>query len=213
MTVYSDALCVWAYIAQARIDEVGRRFADRVAIRYRFCSVFGDTRQKIGEGWADRGGYAAYGQHVREMAAPFDHARIHPELWERNAPPSSMPAHLVLKAVQRVDETLCEPALRELRRAFFERNLDVARRDVLEGCIEAAGIPAAAVRAELESGRAHADLEADLRDREALMVQGSPTFILNDGRQKLYGNVGYRVLEANIQELLETPAAGAASWC
>ena len=48
MTVYSDALCVWAYISQARIDEVERRFAGKISVRYRFCSVFGDTAQKIG---------------------------------------------------------------------------------------------------------------------------------------------------------------------
>jgi predicted DsbA family dithiol-disulfide isomerase len=45
------------------------------------------------------------------------------------------------------------------------------------------------------------------------LVEGSPTFVLNEGRQVLFGNVGYRVLEANIRELIREPAAGAASWC
>lgn len=63
------------------------------------------------------------------------------------------------------------------------------------------------------SGVAFADLEADHRDQQLLMVQGSPTYILNNGRQKLYGNVGYGVIEANIKELIRSPAAGAASWC
>ncbi|WP_204376707.1 hypothetical protein, partial [Methyloceanibacter marginalis] len=44
-------------------------------------------------------------------------------------------------------------------------------------------------------------------------VEGSPTFLMNDGRQKLFGNVGYRLLEANVQELLRRPAANEASWC
>jgi predicted DsbA family dithiol-disulfide isomerase len=65
----------------------------------------------------------------------------------------------------------------------------------------------------IDSGVAHADLEADHRDQQTLMVQGSPTYILNEGRQKLYGNVGYGVIEANIKELLHSPLAGAASWC
>ena len=64
-----------------------------------------------------------------------------------------------------------------------------------------------------DSGTAHADLEADHRDQRDLMIQGSPTFILNEGRQKLYGNVGYGVIEANINELLRSPTTGAASWC
>ena len=36
---------------------------------------------------------------------------------------------------------------------------------------------------------------------------------MNEGRQRLFGNVGYRVLEANVNELLRNDAAGVASWC
>ena len=36
--------------------------------------------------------------------------------------------------------------------------------------------------------------------------------LINEGRQKLYGNVGYRVIEANIEELL-TDNTDRASWC
>ncbi|MEZ5483114.1 MAG: hypothetical protein R3E73_13460 [Porticoccaceae bacterium] len=32
---------------------------------------------------------------------------------------------------------------------------------------------------------------------------GSPSYVINGGRQTLYGNVGYRVLRANIDELLK----------
>jgi predicted DsbA family dithiol-disulfide isomerase len=213
MTFYSDVLCVWAYISQARVDEVRRRFSDRVAIDYRFCSVFGDTAHKIARGWADRGGYEAFGAHVRDAVAPFGHVRVHDELWQRNRPPSSSPAHLVLKATQRVGNDRTEPLLREIRRAFFEECRNIADWNVLRSCIEAVNVPVDSVRETIESGLAFADLEADSRDRESLMVQGSPTFILNDGRQKLYGNVGYGVIEANINELLREPHAGAASWC
>lgn len=31
---YSDVLCVWAYLSQARIDEVLAQFADEVHIDY-----------------------------------------------------------------------------------------------------------------------------------------------------------------------------------
>jgi len=33
------------------------------------------------------------------------------------------------------------------------------------------------------------------------------------GHQLLYGNVGYRLIEANVRELLHNPEAGEASWC
>ena len=36
--------------------------------------------------------------------------------------------------------------------------------------------------------------------------------MLNEDRQRLTGNVGYRVIEANVRELLERPSAQH-SWC
>jgi predicted DsbA family dithiol-disulfide isomerase len=213
LTYYSDVLCVWAHISQARVDEVAERFSDEVSIDYRFCSVFGDTAHKIGTGWAERGGYAGFGNHLREAVSEFGHIKLHPEIWQRDRPASSTPAHIVMKAVQRVDERQCKAALHEIRLAFFERCLDIGRRSVLMTALEAVGVSVNDVQDAIDSGVAHADLEADYRDRQRLMVQGSPTFILNEGRQKLYGNVGYGVIEANIKELLRSPAAGAASWC
>ena len=213
LTYYSDILCVWAYISQARVDEVAQQFPDEVSIDYRFCSVFGDTAHKIGEGWAERGGYAGFGDHLREAVSEFDHIKLHPEIWQRSRPASSTPAHIVMKAVQRVNEHQCRALLHALRLAFFERCLDISSRSVLKTTLEEVGVSVSEVQEVIDSGLAHADLEADHRDQRALMVEGSPTIVLNKGRQKLYGNVGYGVIEANIKELLRSPAAGAASWC
>jgi predicted DsbA family dithiol-disulfide isomerase len=213
LTYYTDVLCVWAYISQARVDEVALRFSDKVSIDYRFCSVFGDTAHKIGTGWAARGGYEGFANHLREAVSEFEHIKLHPEIWHRNRPASSTPAHILMKAVQRVDERRCRAVLCEVRSAFFERCLDIGSRPVLMGVLEAVGVSVNDVQQVIDSGVAHADLEADYRDQKLLMIQGSPTYILNEGRQKLYGNVGYGVIEANIKELLRSPVAGAASWC
>ena len=43
-------------------------------------------------------------------------------------------------------------------------------------------------------------------------IKGSPTYVIDGGRQVLYGNVGYRVLHANIEELLKNPR-DEKSWC
>jgi len=56
VTYYSDVLCIWAYVAQARVDAIRRTFPEEVRLDYRFVSVFGDTRLKLGEGWRDRDG-------------------------------------------------------------------------------------------------------------------------------------------------------------
>ena len=43
-------------------------------------------------------------------------------------------------------------------------------------------------------------------------IKVSPTFSFNEGRQRLSGNVGYRIIAANIRELTE-PAALLQAWC
>ena len=50
-------------------------------------------------------------------------------------------------------------------------------------------------------------------DADKMCIEGSPSFVVNDGRQKLYGDVGFRIIEANMQELLRVPGGDQASWC
>ena len=52
----------------------------------------------------------------------------------------------------------------------------------------------------------------DYQLAQAHGIKGSPSWVLDGGRQILYGNVGYRVIEANVIELLET-GEKQASWC
>ncbi len=57
-----------------------------------------------------------------------------------------------------------------------------------------------------------AALLADYRKAGERGIKGSPSWVMNEGRQVLYGNVGYRILNANIEELLRHPDQEA-SWC
>jgi len=216
---YSDLLCVWAHVGEPRLEQIRAQFGDEVEIEQRFCSVFGDTASKIGGGWQDRGGYEGFAAHVREVAARFDDVTVHPDIWLTTRPASSDGAHLFVKATQlfeargAVEPGTSEALASSLRRAFFGDGRDIARWEVQADVARGLGIPLSLVEAEIRSGAAYASLARDVRSREQWSVQGSPTLLLNDGRQKLYGNVGYRVIEANIQELLREPATGEASWC
>jgi predicted DsbA family dithiol-disulfide isomerase len=216
---FSDVLCVWAYIAQLRIDAVRQAFGDQVVFEHRFCSVFGDAARKIPAAWGDKGGYAGFNAHLRESAAAFPEIALNPDLWLSVRPASSWGAHLFLKAVQ-LDEAagggppgLAESVVRALRHAFFAQGRDIGRRDVQDDVAASLGVELARIQALIADGRAFAALASDHQDAEAMRIQGSPSFVLNDGRQKLYGNVGFRILEANIQELLRAPTATQASWC
>jgi len=55
VSYFSDALCIWAYIAQARIDAVREKFGDTVRLDHRFCSVFANTAVKIPSSGETRG--------------------------------------------------------------------------------------------------------------------------------------------------------------
>ena len=75
------------------------------------------------------------------------------------------------------------------------------------------GADIASIERLIRDGTAFAALSSDYQDAVAMGIQGSPSFVLNDGRQKLYGNVGFRVIDANIQQLIREPQPDQASWC
>jgi len=77
---------------------------------------------------------------------------------------------------------------------------------------EELGLPIAAIQEQIDSGEAYALLSKDFELVKEHTVTVSPTLIFNEGRQRLNGNVGYRVIEANIRELLHNPP-DEQSWC
>lgn len=210
---YTDVLCVWAWIAQARLDEVHRQWGSRVSVRHCYVDIFGDTQGKIPRQWGERGGFEGFADHVLASAAPFEHCRVHPDIWRRVRPRSSLQAHLVLKAVETIhgQPTVADLALR-IRAAFFTEARDISDLEQLLALAREVSVDGTDLRLALRDGSAAAALSADLRQAAEQGVKGSPTWVLNEGRQLLYGNVGYRILAANIEELLRHPGSGA-SWC
>jgi predicted DsbA family dithiol-disulfide isomerase len=222
ITYFSDVLCVWAYVSQVRIDAIKEKFAGTVRIKYRFCSVFGDTAQKISTTWKDKGGYEGFNAHLRQVAGKFPHITLHPQIWRQTRPLSSASPHLFLKAVQQCDSDPAatadrsdafEPMMGAFRRGFFEDCRDISRWDVQCDIARKLGADIGAIEARIDSGAAFAGLAADYQDAERMRIEGSPSLVLNEGRQKLYGNVGFRLIEANVQALIHAPAADDASWC
>jgi len=227
ISYFSDVLCIWAYVAEVRLDEVRKEFGSSVELEYRFIPIFGATRYRIAEGRKDRGGYAGFGEHVRKVAADFPHVSVNERVWSEVAPTTSSTAHEMLCAARllanegivdsaRRDDlggrTLFEEATWQIRSAFFEHARDISDRDVLLDVLGGAGMPTDAIETKVKSGEAMAEVCRDIELRDSNKIEGSPTYYLNQGRQKLYGNVGYRVVSANLRELLEQPEHQA-SWC
>jgi predicted DsbA family dithiol-disulfide isomerase len=224
---FSDILCVWAYVSQIRLDELKAQQGDKVDIGYHFINLFGCSAERIGEGWRDRGGYAGFGDHVLEVCGGFPHIEVGPEVWRAATPASSGMSHLFLKAIQLMEErgeiasesspqykdrSLSEEAAWRVRLAFFRDVRDIAQLSVLMEVAEELSLPVASIEEKLRNGEAMAALCRDLELKDIHRVEGSPTYLLNEGRQRLYGNVGYRIIEANVVELLDQPE-GQASWC
>lgn len=210
---FSDLLCVWAYVAQRRVDELLERHGDAIELEYHHFSVFGSVRRKLERGWSKRGGAAGYRAHIAELEARFEHLEVHPKLWIEHAPESSVPAHVFVAAVRLCGADQAQRMARCLREAFFRDGRDISRRSVQLALAEQLGLPSAELEGHLDSGRAHALWSDDVALARDLDVRVSPSLVFNEGRQRLIGNVGYRVIEANVRELLQGDAADQASWC
>ena len=222
VTYFSDVLCIWGYIAQARLDELADQYGDRIDIEERFVSVFPDARAKTAKNWKDKGGYPAMNAQFQKMAKKFPHIKVHEDVWVKTQPRSSTSVHLFLKAIQSLDrgdtetcfaDSLCTKAVRRFREAFFEEARDVADWSVQVEIAKELELDVAAIEASIKSGEAMALLDADHNMAAHLGVKGSPTYVMNDGRQVLFGNVGYKLIEANVQELFREKDEDAASWC
>jgi predicted DsbA family dithiol-disulfide isomerase len=99
-----------------------------------------------------------------------------------------------------------------LRKSFFVEALDIGNVQVVLKIAGDAGFDPVDLESRIESGQALAALVADYERAREISIKGSPSWVLNNGRQILYGNVGYRILSANIEELLKSPV-DEASWC
>jgi predicted DsbA family dithiol-disulfide isomerase len=217
---------VWAYVGQHRLEHFITDYGDKTEIHQHFCSVFPDTWSKIEANWKERGGFEGYGRHVQEVVSKFEGMTVHPDVWAKVRPRSSASPHLFVKAVEIVaraggEDPKTTPyeaqtaviAAATLRRAFFERALDIASWEIQRDIATEIGMDFADVQAVIESGEAIALLAGDYETAQKKGIAGSPTYVLNEGRQKLYGNVSARVLEANVKELLLDETGDRASRC
>lgn len=225
VSYFSDVLCVWAYVGQRRLDQLAIDFGDQIEIETHYCSVFPDAWSKIEKNWSERGGFSGFGSHINEVGEKFPHVEINPKLWQEARPRTSTSVHQFLKAVELIEaenkpapalpfaERLSTRAAWAVRCAFFRDARDISHWDIQRDIAAKLGLDAGHVEDKLHSAEAIARLAHDDQLCADQGITGSPTYLLNQGRQKLFGNVGYRLIEANVNELLHNPSPDEASWC
>jgi predicted DsbA family dithiol-disulfide isomerase len=215
---FTDILCVWAYIAQARINELHEEFENEISLSSHYLPIFGHVHKKIEQQWKNKDGINGYASHVQSVAKGFDHIQLHPDIWVKNTPTSSLPAHLYLSAIKLLERNAeCQKGTEAriswaLREAFFIHCKDISDRNTLVELIKDANINIDILHKHIDSGAAFAVLSEDMKMAMDMNIKSSPTLIFNEDRQRLTGNVGYKIIQANIRELLNSPNKQH-SWC
>lgn len=211
---WSDPFCIWAYVAQPKLDRILTAHAHQLDVHYHVVPVFGSMPARFTTGsWAAKGpqGRADVCQRI---AREHRDTEITGEVWLTDPPSSSWAAGAAAKAVAVLEEQgAVAPGtagrfLCQLRDRFFEDNRNTARRSEQLAIAEAMEIPRAALEALLDDGTGLARLWEDHAERERLRLQGSPTYVFDGGRAQLYGNFDYAILEATINELARGLEAG-----
>ena len=86
---WSDPLCIWAYVAQEKLDHLLGRYGDALTVRYRVVPVFGSLRHRFSEGSWAADGIEGRVAKTREIAARFGHTEVSGEVWRVACPESS----------------------------------------------------------------------------------------------------------------------------
>lgn len=206
---WSDPLCVWALVAQQKLDRVLDELGDRLRVDYRIVPVFGSVPWRFSQGpWAKEGldGRVAATRRIAEQGGRSD---VSGECW-RCAPSTSWAPAAAIKAVFALDDASeVGPAYqRALRERFFVAEQNIALRSVQLELAEEMSLPRAAIEARLDDGSALSAVCEDHAEKERLRIQGSPTYVFDGGRAMLYGNFDYGILHATVEELVRGVGPG-----
>ncbi len=206
-TYWSDPLCIWAFVAEQKLERVVAEWGPWLDIRHRVVPVFGSVPWRFSKGpWASAGPQGRCEATAR-IAREHGIETVDGRVWVDDPPASSWSPGAAIKAAFMAEQAgeVAPGAAAALqwafREAFFLRNLNIARRTVQLEVAEARGFDRGSLERRLDDGTALAALWVDDHDRVEGRVQGSPTYVFDDGRAMLYGNFPFGVLQATVQEL------------
>lgn len=211
---WSDPLCVWAFVAQRKLDALLERHGDVLAVDYRVVPVFGSVPERLTRGAWAAGGVEGRVAATAKIAAEHGHPEVTGALWRDDPPASSWACGAAVKAAAAAEAAGEIPPgafpayLWRLRVAAFVEDRNIARREVQLAVAEAEGLPRAPIERRLDDGSALAALFEDHQERERIGIQGSPTYVFDGGRAMLYGNFDEGILTATVEKLVAGLQAG-----
>lgn len=214
---WSDPLCIWALVAQTKLERILSELGRHLEVDYRIVPVFGSVPWRFTKGsWAKEGvdGRCAATKRIAEQAGRRD---VSGECWRTCAPASSWAPAAAIKAVFAMEHGgLAErdSGARyqvELRERFFVHEENIGRRSVQLAVAETLGIARAPIEERLDDASALAAVCEDFAEKERLRIQGSPTYVFEGGRAMLYGNFDYGILKSTVEELVRGIAPGSSA--
>ena len=209
---WSDPLCIWAFVAEQKLERVLGELGEHVRVDYRIIPVFGSVPSRFAAGpWAKEGveGRVLATRKIAEQGGRSD---VSGECWRKAMPSSSWAPASAIKAVFGLEggrgEQVGPTYQRALRERFFVGEVNIALRSVQLEVAEEMGLPRGPIEARLDDGSALAAVCEDHAEKERLHLQGSPTYVFDGGRAMLYGNFGYGILRSTVEELVRGIDAG-----
>jgi predicted DsbA family dithiol-disulfide isomerase len=203
---WSDPLCIWALVAQRKLDRVLAELGEHIKVDYRIVPVFGSVGWRFAEGpWA-KDGIDGRVIATRTIAAQGGRADVTGECWRTAMPASSWAPAAAIKAVFALPDGRGLEAgplyQRALRERFFVAEANIALRAVQLELAEELSLPRGPIESRLDDGSALAAVWEDHAEKERLRLQGSPTYVFDGGRAMLYGNFDYGILRGTVEELV-----------
>jgi predicted DsbA family dithiol-disulfide isomerase len=174
--VWSDIVCPWCYIGQARFERALSRFDGPVTVRLHPFQL--DPKAPIP-------GEPAHTRYRRRFGAEADAmmARIEPEAraldlpldWDRAITSNTFDAHRTIAYARAFEKD--RPLERRLFRAYFADGLDVSDRDVLVRLAADEGMPADAVATYLDGDDGVDELRLELTEAFERGITAVPNFV------------------------------------
>lgn len=205
---WTDPLCIWALVAQDKLNRLLGEWGACLDVEYHVVPVFGSLPWRFSKGpWAS-GGVPARVAATRKVAEQHGWTNVSGEVWAKAMPASSWAPGAAIKAVFDLErQGLVPPGAGadyqwRMRLRFFVDERNVAQRGEQLALAEELGLPRGPIEDRLDDGSALAALWEDHQERETQKIQGSPTYVFDGGRAQLYGNFAWGVLHATVEELL-----------
>jgi predicted DsbA family dithiol-disulfide isomerase len=209
---WSDPLCIWALVAQQKLERVLAELGEHVRVDYRIVPVFGSVPWRFAHGPWSKDGVEGRVLATRKIAGEGGRSDVSGECWTRAMPASSWAPAMAIKAAFALDEERGEAVgptyQRVLRERFFVAERNIALRAVQLEVAEELGLPRAPMEARLDDGSALAAVCEDHAEKERLRIQGSPTYVFDGGRAMLYCNFDYGILRSTVEELVRGVGPG-----